>query len=64
MIEASGGTVANAKRGSGRRITFGGQRANLHAPHSKELSKGAVEALREILEESFEEELRELGINR
>lgn len=62
MIEAAGGTIANAKRGSGRRILCGGRKANLHAPHEKELPKYAVEIVRELLEEAFPNELNELGI--
>ena len=62
LIEGSGGTIENSKRGSGRRVRLGHRKARLHAPHAKELPKGAVEGLQDVLAELFEDELRKMGL--
>jgi hypothetical protein len=54
LIAALGGTVKNAKRGSGRRIEVKGRRLLLHEPHKKDggrtLKAYQVEAARDFLE--------------
>lgn len=61
LVERCGGVVENARRGSGRRVRLGDRRAWLHAPHEKEMPKGAVEGLRDLFADVFGDELESIG---